>query len=70
MYYDVRNGLRLVHKHNPITARLGRLARTCCIIVAHVLQVLLMGPTNAALRAIADGVKDYYRGVTHARPSS
>ncbi len=70
MYYDVRNGLRLVHKHNPITARLGRLARTCCIIGAHVLQVLLMGPTNAALRAIADGVKDYYRGVTHARPSS
>jgi GT2 family glycosyltransferase len=70
MYYSVRNGLRLVQKHKPARNRALGLLRAGCIVGAHLLQVILGGRTIAEARAIAHGTWDYYRGVTHAWPSS
>src|SRR5207248_1279001 len=68
IYYDVRNGLQLVHKHKP-TNRAMDTFRTGCIIGAHALQVLLSRPTRATARAILEGVWDYHRGVAGAQPA-
>jgi len=63
IYYDVRNGLRLVQKHRPLANLLGRLSRAACIISAHTAQVLLACPTRHGLGAIVAGVRDYYAGI-------
>ena len=64
IYYDVRNGLRLVQKHKPESNKVLRLLRVCNIIAVHILQVLLSGPTRTTLGAIINGVRDYYCDIT------
>ena len=67
MYYDVRNGLRLVQKHRPENVARS-VFRSACIIGAHALQVASSRRSHAAVNAIVAGARDYYRGVTHVRP--
>lgn len=70
MYYDVRNGLRLVEKHRPASNKLLGWLRSGCIIGAHIGQVLLGGPKWNALCGITTGARDYFCGVTNARPTT
>jgi GT2 family glycosyltransferase len=69
IYYDVRNGLRLVQKHKPAGNWAMNLFRTGCIVGAHTVQVALNRPSFTAIRTIVAATRDYYRGVTRARPS-
>ncbi len=70
IYYDVRNGLRLVQKHKPARNKALLLLRVGSIIGAHTLQVLLSGPTRTTLSAVISGVRDYYCGATGVTYSS
>jgi GT2 family glycosyltransferase len=68
IYYDVRNGLRLVQKHKPAGNWATSLFRTGCIVAAHMVQVALNRPSFRAVSTIVAGTRDYYRGITNARP--
>jgi len=68
MYYSVRNALLLGQKHGPTADPVSDFVRIGCIVGAHVVQVLLSGPTRKAVRGIMDGLRDYYRGTTGPRP--
>ncbi len=68
MYYNVRNTLRLLGKHRPMSNKAVKLVRTGCVVGAHVMQVLLNKPSRAALREIVRGALGYHRGIAHARP--
>ena len=67
LYYDVRNALRLTYKHRPASNMVTETLRTACIVGAHMMQVFLQGPRISLIRAIFDGMRDYYRGVNGAR---
>lgn len=65
IYYDLRNGLRLVGKHRPFTSKAFSIIRGGCIIGAHTIQVLLNRPTRATIKALFMGTHDYCLGVAN-----
>jgi GT2 family glycosyltransferase len=69
LYYAVRNHLTVVERHAPLPTPRGW-ARRVAIVAFHLAHALRPGgaPRAGALAAVAEGVRDFARGRSGARP--
>jgi GT2 family glycosyltransferase len=67
MYYGLRNALVVAERHAPL-GRLGTWRRRTVLVAVHLLQALRSRRRRAALRAVAEGWRDWRRGRLGPRP--